>query len=322
MTANVRVFRIFRGLLLALVVGLFLYAVQSPYYLRAPGRATDAATMVSVDPGSRHLAQGRFLVTTVFYDRATLLFCVYAMMDPMAELVPLKEGEEEAASDPEDQMFESKILSQLVAFRALGYDLRPIPVGVRVLQVFPDMPASGKLTTGDVLISVNGQTISDTREMVGLIQDTHGPIQLGLRRGTERIELEMVPTVNEGRKIVGVQIRDEFELPKFPVPVTIEQGNVSGASAGLIFALEIINQLTPDDLTGGRIVAGTGTVTPKGEVGPVKGVELKLEAARRAGAQVFLCPAENYADLKAVLSPGVEIISVGSVEEALEKLRQ
>lgn len=319
MTSKIRVFRIFRGLLLALVVGLVLYAVQSPYYLRAPGRATDAATMVQVDPVSHHASVGRFLVTTVFYDRATLLFCVYAMLDPMAELVPM---EEEAASSPEEQMFESKVLSQLVAFRALGYDIRPEPVGVRVLEVFPNMPATGKLETGDLLLSVNGHRVRDVQQMVARIQESGQTVRLGIGRGGSSLEVEMMPVEREGRKIVGIQIRDEFELPRFPVAVNIEQGNVSGASAGLIFSLEIINQLTEDDLTRGRVVAGTGTLDPKGEVGPVKGVELKVEAARRAGAQVFLCPAENYPELASRTNLGVEVIPVASVEEALEKLRQ
>lgn len=318
MKNQTRIFRIFRGLVLALLIAVILYSVQSPYYLRAPGRATDAATMVHVDPSKSHRASGRFLVTTVFYDRATLLFCVYAMLDPMAELVPI---EEEAASASDVQMYESKLVAQLVAFQALGYQLDTVPVGVRVTRVFEEMPADGVLRPGDLVVAAGGDQVRTSQDLVRLVQGAQGKTSLTIRRDSAELELSMTPVEREGRQILGIQIQDEFDLPAFPVAVQIEQGNVSGASAGLIFALEIVNQLTSQDLTGGRVIAGTGTVSLNGEVGPVKGAELKLEAARRGGATVFLCPEGNYAELKSS-DLGLEIVPVKTVKDAIEKLNR
>ena len=123
----------------------------------------------------------------------------------------------------------------------------------------------------------------------------------------------------EQRRVLGLQVRTDLELQELPVQIDIEAGNVSGASAGLIFALGIVDRLGTVDLTRGRLVAGTGTLDALGRVGGVFGSGLKVVAAERAGATAFLCPPENLAEARS-FATRINVVPVGSLREAVEWL--
>ena len=120
-----------------------------------------------------------------------------------------------------------------------------------------------------------------------------------------------------GRPVVGVVLREKF---RFPVTVKISVGDVGGPSAGLMFSLGIYDKLTPDDITGGRFVAGTGTITPEGRVGPIGGIQQKMVAARHAGATVFLTPTQNCSDAVASDPKGLRLVRVDTMHGALQAL--
>ncbi|MFF3512257.1 S16 family serine protease [Streptomyces sp. NPDC002573] len=108
------------------------------------------------------------------------------------------------------------------------------------------------------------------------------------------------------------------------VKVTLKLADVGGPSAGLLFTLGIIDKLDGDgaggELTGGRTVAGTGTIDAAGDVGAVGGVALKVQAARRDGATVFLVPKEECTDARAELPKGLRLVPVTTLNEAVESL--
>ena len=158
------------------------------------------------------------------------------------------------------------------------------------------------------------------RELRELIQDLPGgkTIRLKVRRDGRVHEFPVTLIRPRDRALIGFVAEDVLEPIRFPLAVDIETRNVNGASAGLMFALAIIDQLTPGGITHGRRIAGTGTIDLEGRVGPIEGVELKQVAARRAGATIFLVPRENARELPAL--EGMRQVPVGSLKEAMQAL--
>ena len=105
----------------------------------------------------------------------------------------------------------------------------------------------------------------------------------------------------DGHPVIGVEVQQGY---KFPFPITITVGNIGGPSAGMMFALGIIDKLTPMNLTGGKFIAGTGEITASGEVEPIGGIQQKMVGARDAGATVFLTPAATARTRRARSPPG------------------
>jgi len=116
---------------------------------------------------------------------------------------------------------------------------------------------------------------------------------------------------------MGVEVTEQY---KFPFTVKFSVGEIGGPSAGMMFALGVIDKLTPMNLTGGKFVAGTGTITPSGQVGAIGGVEQKMVGARDAGATVFLAPASNCADTKGAVPAGLRVVKVSTLSQAVDDL--
>ena len=111
-----------------------------------------------------------------------------------------------------------------------------------------------------------------------------------------------------------------FLVEPFPFGVTIESGDVGGPSAGLMWAVGLYDLLTPGDLTGGRTIAGTGSIDLEGEVGPIGGILDKVVAAREADADIMLVPRDNFDEVSGVDAGDLILISVSSLDEAIEAL--
>ena len=110
-------------------------------------------------------------------------------------------------------------------------------------------------------------------------------------------------------------------IDPFPFPVSIDSGDIGGPSAGLMWALGLYELMTPGDLTGGRTIAGTGTIDLRGHVGPIGGIRDKVVAAQHAGASIFLAPADDMAELDGVDTGAMRVISVATFADALQALR-
>ena len=116
---------------------------------------------------------------------------------------------------------------------------------------------------------------------------------------------------------MGVQITEEF---KFPFQVKFSVGDIGGPSAGMMFALGIIDKLTKMDLTAGRFIAGTGEIEPSGRVDPIGGIQQKMVGARNAGSTIFLTPAANCADAKGAIPAGLRLVKVSTLNQAVTYL--
>jgi PDZ domain-containing protein len=308
----------------AAVAGL-LWIVPTPYVLRAPGQAEDVSEVVHIEGRPTYQSAGRFYLTTVIYERASLLHLLYALLRPDAELVPLADSP--VRPDPryqrsmQQQMRESQYNAQVAALTWLGYRIERHPRGVQVLDLLEGSPARGQLEPLDLITAVDGQPVLEVGQLQQRVRATPPGQRLRLEvvRGGAKRQVEVTVGLIGGRSALGVQVRTLEEPGPLPVRIRIEPGNINGASAGLIFALEILDQLTPGDLARGHRVAGTGTIEADGTVGPVAGVDMKVRAAEAAGAAWFLCPRAN-ADEARSAARTLQVLPVDNLQQALEAL--
>lgn len=317
----------------ALAVGGFVSArVPTDYFVVTPGVTRPLSDLVTVPDGKKD-ARGRFLLVTVSAQPANSLLYVMGRLNPQADLEPkekilgpdrdLRRYQEETRR----MMAESQGNAKVAAFRALGFPARVVGTGARITTVLPGGPAEGRLQIGDVVVALDGQPVAFADELVERLQQAPvgARVTLRVRRGGGPPFDVSLTTVEHperpGRAAIRVGVANapvEFEIPR---PVQIEAEEITGPSAGLMFALEIIDQLSPEDLTRGRVIAGTGTITPDGKVGAVGGVRQKAIAAERAGATIFLAPREDAPRLLRAAGR-MRVIPVGTLQEALEALRK
>jgi PDZ domain-containing protein len=178
------------------------------------------------------------------------------------------------------------------------------------------------LETGDRLVSVGGQSAGSAEQLTAVLQGqqpgTTVPVVV-VRQGKQmQVKVKLGDPV-KGRR--GARLGVEVSTTCLaPFGVTIHLENVGGPSAGLMFALAIIDKAGSQDLTGGRFIAGTGEISADGKVGAIGGITLKMIAARRKGASVFLAPAGNCSDVRKATPSGLKVVKVQTLHEAVEDL--
>lgn len=319
--------RILRGLLLAFVLAAIAYYTPTPYVLEAPGRAIPASSIVRVQDAKARPTNGQFLMATVLIEKATVLLCIYGLLEPGAELTHISELEEgekaQSPSDDQRQMELSQYLASWVALRSLGYEVRGSYRGLHILRVDEGSPNAGTLVAGDLINELEGYKPPTLEDLHRLCQGKDEKARLSAvieRRPSGPVPLELRLAKIGDRMRLGLVLRPVFERAPLPVRIDFQSTNTSGASAGLCFALEICDQLSSEDLARGRVIAATGTLNSQGQVGGIQGLPFKLVAAERAGAEIFLVPRENWDEVKNS-SSAMKIIPVESFQDALDALR-
>lgn len=340
----------------ALLLLLFEAVIPSHFLAVAPGPSPDAASLVVPATGSgggqagdlpppSPASRGRFLLTTVLASAATPLEFGRALVDPEVRLVPRAVFVPPGMSDEAytgwgaAAMAESQATAAWQAWLSLGRETELVSDGVRVFFVAPAGPAAGQLQTGDVLTTWSlgnrsGKVLTapafeaEVRAAYAAEAGPGGTATLKLvftRGGTVRTATLDLHGSDLGRwPFLGLALGAERPRTEPPVPVSFLAGDIGGPSGGLMLALQILDDFSPEDLTGGRTVAGSGTIGAGGAVGPVGGVALKLRGAREAGASVFLVPDQDYEEASRVIRSGevdgLEVIPVSTLEEARQAL--
>lgn len=299
-----------RAGLLALCLLAVLWATAAflplPYVTYYPGPTvdilgeSDGDETVQVTGHKAYYDDGELRMTTVYVsqpeDDVSLPELLKAYFDPDAAVWPRSSiyapDETDESSDRESAvaMVSSQDTAIAAALTELGEKIDPI---VEVLDVTPGLPAEDKLKVRDVLLQVGGIDITEAQNVVDAVeQATPGePIPFVVRRGAKRVSVEVTPREVDDDLRVGITPGVGFDFP-FRVSVNIAD-NIGGPSAGLMMSLAIFDTLTPGSITHGADIAGTGTITPSGKVGPIGGIQQKIAAARDAGAELFLVPADN-----------------------------
>ena len=299
-----------RAGLLALCLLAVLWAtaafVPLPYVTYYPGPTVDILAknagneIVEVAGHKAYYDDGELRMTTVYVstpqEDVSLPELLRAYFDPDAAVWPRssiyapEETDESSDRQSEAAMVSSQDTAVAAALTQLGEKVDPL---VEVLDVTPGLPADGKLEVRDVLLRVGGAKVTGPQDVVDAVDAASPgePVAFVVRRGKKEVAVDVTPEEVDGDLRIGITPGVGFDFP-FQVSVDIAD-NIGGPSAGLMMSLAIYDTLTPGSLTGGADIAGTGTITPAGKVGPIGGIQQKIAAARDAGAELFLVPADN-----------------------------
>ncbi|SFA75756.1 MULTISPECIES: SepM family pheromone-processing serine protease [unclassified Bacillus (in: firmicutes)] len=308
-----------------------------PYYVSKPGMAQELEPIIKVENGFDE--KGNFMLTTVRMGRANIYSYVAAKIGKYQEIYPLdmilngEETEEEYATRQLHLMESSKLNAIEVAYQKAGLPVDYRYLGVYVLNVLPDMPAYEKLIAGDRIIKVDGNAFHSSDKFIEHVgkKKEGDSVNLTYIRKNKKAEVT-IPVQkfkDDPSKVgVGITLVDDKQIIVDP-DVKVKTDEIGGPSAGLMFSLEIYNQLTKTDLTRGYQIAGTGTISANGVVGPIGGIQQKIVAADKSGAEIFLAPNEkgikgsNYQDaVKAAKDIGtkMKIVPIDTFDEAVEYL--
>ncbi|WP_230474333.1 SepM family pheromone-processing serine protease [Calidifontibacillus erzurumensis] len=313
------------------IVTLFLTFFPLPYYISAPGSAMELNEIVKVEGGNKE--RGSFSLTTVRIGKATFVQYAWAKMNnyyeiyPESYIIPEGESEDDYSHRQLHMMENSKEQATVVAYTKAKKDIKIDYNGVYVMSLVAGMPAEKKLKVGDRLFSIDGQKMKSAEEFTNyLSKKKKGDIvTLKLERDEKIIEVKIPIAVfpkektGDGQDKVGLGIIlvTDRKVTVNP-PVEINTDKIGGPSAGLMFALEIYNQLIDEDLTKGYKIAGTGTIGYDGKVGRIGGIAQKIVAADKAGIEIFFAP--NEQGKKRVDPTGKPILT--NYQEALQTAKE
>ncbi|HTE73394.1 MAG TPA: PDZ domain-containing protein [Actinomycetes bacterium] len=307
-----------------------------PYVALEAGPVTDTlgsvgkTQLIRIDGRETYPVSGNLDLTTVHVlggpgSQLGLVTALRGWLDdgiaivPEDTVYPPGETAEEAEKESAAEMRDSQENATTAALRELGI---PVEITSFVQDVPEGSPSSGKLETGDELVAIDGTPVAGGTQLRELItaHDPGDEVRVTVRRdGEERTETVTTERAEDGRAIVGITTRDEADYP-FTVDISLE--DVGGPSAGLMFALGIVDKLTPGSLTDGAHIAGTGTIDDTGHVGAIGGITQKMLGAERAGATVFLAPAGNCDEAKETVPDGLRLVKARTLSSAVSSLEQ
>ncbi len=327
-----------------LCVGIF---IKVPYSEMSPGPTVNTLGEAGGEPvlkisgrktypTSGHLNMTTVRVTGADYNM-NIVEAVYGWLAhdnvvvPHDMLYPGGKTEEQSTQENAEEFTQSQESAKVAALQQLKI---PVKSRVVVSTVVKDTPAQDKLHAGDIIRAVDGTQVKGPADVAKLVvkhkpgqkvvftivpaKDAAAAEKAGKEpRTSEKVTLTTVKAEDADRAIVGIQAGTDHT---FPFTIDINLADVGGPSAGLMFALGIVDKLTPQDLTGGKFVAGTGTIDDKGKVGPIGGIEMKLVGARNAGAKYFLTPADNCASAASDIPDGLTLVKVDTIADAAKSL--
>ena len=318
-------------LLLGAGVAVASWSLELPFYAYSSGPVGDALNSVHVSDVATYDPEGALMMLTVSSQLVNPFEAVVAGFDPDVDLVP------RAAVRPPDESIEdfvarnrqtmdlSRETAISLALTRLGYEVATRSDGVLVAELVEGVPAASVLRVNDVITTVEGEAV-ELADQIGPIvaeRQVGDVIALGVKRGAEVLTLDVTLIGREDDPTVpmigisAVALNPRFE---YPFPIDIDAGLVGGPSAGLMYTLAVMELLAPEDLTHGRVIAGTGTIDSAGNVGAIGGIRQKVVAAEAAGAEVMLIPATNLEEALTARRDHLELIPVANLDDALAAL--
>jgi Lon-like protease len=325
------------SMLVTAVLAAVLMVLPTPYAVRTPGPTEDtlgaqdqgtgqSATelpLIEISGADTYPASGELRLTTVSVYGGpggdVLIGDVLwgwtsreRSVQPVELIFPEPVTPEEQQEQGQAQMVSSQESATVAALTELGYE---VPTTMTVVAASEGTGADGVVEPDDVIVSLDGEPLESYPELLAVLDDvTPGDdVVLGVERGGEPLDLTITTGEGDGRALLGVLIDPVYD---FPVDVTIQIEDIGGPSAGTMFALGIIDLMTPEDELDGAAVAGTGTMDVDGRVGPIGGIGQKMYGALRDGAQWFLAPSDNCSEVAGNEPEGLEVVSVGTLAEA------
>ncbi|WP_308054150.1 YlbL family protein [Cellulomonas wangsupingiae] len=322
------------GMLAIAVLTGVLVVLPAPYAVNGPGPTKDVLGEVDGEPlievagAETYPSTGELRLTTISgvggpgYPAYALnvlqgWFSPSSVVRPVEEVYPQDVSREEIDEVNAGQMVSSQENASVAALTELGYE---VPATLVVAGTVEGTDAEGKLEEGDVLTALDGEPLPDYQSLVARLADVEpgDTVTLTVTRHSRSVDVPVVTGEREdGGAQIGVFVDPSFDMP---VDVDINIEGIGGPSAGAMFALGIVDLLTPEDEAAGEVIAGTGTVDVTGAIGPIGGIRQKLAGAARDGATWFLAPSDNCDEVVGHVPDGLRVVEVATLHEAREAM--
>ncbi len=328
-------------------VAFVLFSLFYPlnYYLEMPGGAYDIRNVLTVEEKEDDEA-GSYNFVAVTVSQATLAQVAYAWLTPYTEIVSSEEmtggsSNEDYLRMNDYYMETSQNISTYQALSLAGKQVSLDYMGVYVLSVSDDSTFKDILNLADTVTGVNGKTFDSSADLIAYVADLDLGSEVSVQytsNGKEKEATGNIIELSNGKNGIGIGLIDHTKVSS-DVNIDFHTDGVGGPSAGLMFTLDIYDQLTDENLRKGRIIAGTGTIEQDGSVGDIGGAEFKVISAAKAGAEIFFVPNNpvdedilkenpkamtNYEEaLKTAknIKTNMKIVPVTSVQDAIDYLR-
>ena len=327
---------------LLILLGAAMF-IPVPYVMKSPGPVFNTigeirdVELISISGTQTYPTEGELNMTTVSefggpQQGLDMFQAIWGWLSPDRTVVPREsvypDDETEEEQTARNAMSFSTSQSYAIA-AAMGYLDQPVTEKLVITSVGVDTPAQDKLRAGDEILAVNGVLMKTPQQVVDVVRSN--PVGTALTFSLVRADTKLdVVVTSSTREDDLLTEQDEAKIPYIGIGIDISYSadyeiefgvtGVGGPSAGTMFAIAIIDKLTEEDLVKGRNIAGTGTITPSGKVGPIGGIEEKLIGASREGATIFLAPSLNCPDIRHT-PKGLRVVPVDNLSEALAALR-
>ena len=309
--------------------------VPVPYVILGPGptlntlgKDSAGRPLITISGHPTYPVNGHLNMVTVSYqgcqgNQFNIFTALVAWLNPHEAVVPESEicpaGQTQQQTQEQDtaQMTSSQQTATAAALTELHI---PYSTEVVVVQAEKGFPAYGVLKAGDVITAIDGHPVTTAASLTNLIHahPAGSALTVTISRKGQAQQVQVETRESGGHPVMGVEIEEQY---KFPFDVKFSVGDIGGPSAGMMFALGIIDKLTNDNLTGGKFIAGTGEIEASGKVDAIGGIQQKMVGARDAGATVFLTPASNCADTKGAVPAGMRLVKVSTLNQAVTYLQ-
>ncbi|AGZ45916.1 YlbL family protein [Actinoplanes friuliensis] len=318
------------GALITALLAVGVMAFPLPYVVLKPGPTVNTLgsdngkEVIQVTKADTSTSQGQLRLTTVGVQPSVELvwairgwFSDEQAVVPRELIYPPDRSEQQVEEQNAEEFKSSQYSAVTVALRELGY-----PVQTFVTEVTAGGASVGQLQKDDVITSVDGVEVTSPGQLTQLIQAKPAgtALTVGYTRAGKPATAKITTRSDSKSATPRIGVGIDKKQPH-PFTVEIDLDEIGGPSAGLMFTLGIIDKLKPEDLTGGKIIAGTGTIDDEGNVGPIGGIPQKLVGAKDAGAQLFLVPADNCAEAMKNAVSGLPMAEVATADDALTALK-
>ncbi|MGM0124346.1 PDZ domain-containing protein [Enterococcus sp. AZ194] len=334
--------------LVAFLVMLLLAAmivVPIPYYIEAPGSTIDLKELISVN-GKKDEKEGSFSLTAVGIRQATVFTALKSKISPFQDLVSKEELYGTSTDEEYNQMqlyymqsSQNAAIEQALKLANKPYEM--VYKGVYVLSVEENSSFYGKIAVGDTVTKADGKKFENSQEFMKYVKSQKVGQDMEvtyLHEGKEKTATgKLIELAADKKAGIGIGLVDHTEISS-DTKVKIDSGSIGGPSAGLMFTLEIYEQVMGQNLRHGKAIAGTGTMNSKGIVGRIGGIDKKVATANENGIEIFFAPDDeitdemkkaepdiksNYEEAKAAaekLGTSMKIVPVKTVQDALDYL--
>lgn len=319
---------------------LVAFFIPTPYVLLSPGTPQNILNgAITITGAEVFPTTGKMAVTSVMVTNPDSYMTGFDILYgwargeqavlPRVEIYPENESAEESIQQGAADMQASQVSATTAALTLLGYKGE---IKLIVNSVNESTDAFNKLKAGDQLLEIDGQQLTSTTQLLDFLKGKKPGEVITLKIKRELAVQKSSGELNEELTVkVKLSARDDNSafigiivemVQNFPISVKIKLAETGGPSGGLIFALGIIEKLQGENLTRGRNIAGTGTISDTGEVGPIGGITEKIIGAKKDGVEIFLAPIENCLDISTPdLFDGIKVVPVATLTEALAVLR-